>query len=126
MRKRLARHGAGRFRGAWPWLGSFVLAFASLTAAAATSSSPFRVNVQLLPPFKDTPDCSSVRVGTAVSVSCITPGADLLSSPRYLLHVYSQGEVIQTVDTVADPGTVTSWRVVHAADRDFLEIVVGW
>lgn len=126
MRKRLARHGAGWFRGAWPWLGCFVLAFASLTAAAATSSSPFRVNVQLLPPFKDTPECSSVRVGTAVSVSCITPGADLLASPRYLLHVYSQGEVVQTVDTVADPGTVTSWRVVRATDRDFLEIVVGW
>ena len=126
MRKRLARHGAHRLRGAWPWLGSLVLAFASLTAAAATSSSPFRVNVQLLPPFKDTPECSSVRVGTAISLSCVTPGADLLSSPRYLLHVYSEGQVVQTVDTVTDPGTVTSWRVVRAADRDFLEIVVGW
>jgi hypothetical protein len=126
MRKSFARHGAGGLRGARPWLGGLVLAVASLTAAAASSSAPFRVNLTLLPPFKDTPDCTTMRLGTTVSIACTTPGADLLSSPRYLLHVYRDGEVVQTVDTVADPGTVTSWRVVHASDRDFLEIVVGW
>jgi hypothetical protein len=126
MRKRFVRHGARGFHGVRPWLGGLALALASLTAAAASSSSPLRVNVQLLPPFKDTPDCSSVKVGAAVSVSCVTPGTSLVASERYLLHVYSEGQVVQTVDTVADPGTVTSWRLLHIADRDFLEIVVGW
>jgi len=125
MRKRLARHGAGRLRGAWPWIGAVAFALVSSAAWAASSSTPFRVNLQLLPPFKDTPDCGTVRQGANVSVTCASPGAPG-NSQRYLLHVYSEGEVVGSVNAVTDAGTVTSWRVVRAADRDFLEIVVGW
>ena len=126
MRKRLARRGAGPLRGARPLLAGLVLALVSLTAAAASSSTPFRVNLTLLPPFKNTPDCRMVWLGTSISVACTTPGADLVAAPRYLLHVYDEGQVVQTVDTVTDPGTLTSWRIVRTANRDFLEIVVGW
>ena len=44
--------------------------------------------------------------------------------PRYLLHVYRAGEWL--VDDRMGNGTLTSWRVVHVANRDYLEMTVGW
>jgi len=30
------------------------------------------------------------------------------------------------VDSYTGPGTITSWRMVSLADRDYLEIQIGW
>jgi len=123
MRKDGARHGNGIPRGALTAFAVVVVALACSTAAAASVTAPFRVGVLLLPPFKD---CTAATQPSSVSVTCPGGGPNLAPDPRYVLHVYRGNQVVQTIDAVTEPGTVTSWRVVRAADRDFLEIVVGW
>jgi len=44
--------------------------------------------------------------------------------PRYLLHVYRPGDWL--VDDRMGNGTLTSWRIVHVANREYLEMMVGW
>jgi hypothetical protein len=108
------------------WLTALLLALPTAAFAAANTSASFRVDVLLLPGFKDTPDCGTAVAGASVSVTCATSGTNLLASPRYLLHVYRDGRMVETVEAITEPGTVTSWRVVRSANREFLEIVVGW
>ena len=122
MRKDEARHG-NRRRGALTAFAGVVVALACTAAVAASVTAPFRVNLLLLPAFKD---CTAATQPSSVSVTC--PGNSPISTqdPRYLLHVYRGNQVVQTIDAVTEAGTVTSWRVVRVADRDFLEIVVGW
>lgn len=45
---------------------------------------------------------------------------------RYVTHVTPNGGLIDTLDTFAGAGTFTSWRVVHLADRNYLEMTLGW
>ena len=45
---------------------------------------------------------------------------------RYVTHVTPNGGLIDTLDTFGGAGTFTSWRVVHLADRDYLEMTLGW
>lgn len=45
---------------------------------------------------------------------------------RYLVQVRKADEVLATVDSYTGAGTVTSWRVVRLADRDYVELTVGW
>lgn len=101
---------------------------AALTAAsgalyAASVSAPFRVELLLIP-FKDVAQCDQTGTGSAVQVSCTTPARG--TDQRFMLHLYREGAEVGTVDGTTGPGTVTSWKVVRIADRDFLEIVVGW
>jgi hypothetical protein len=121
MREAKARSGTARLlRGATL---SCALAGVACLAYAATTSSPFHVTVELRP---DIPQCGQRTHGINVSVSCIAPGTPVAASPRFLLNVYREGVQVATVDGVTEPGTVASWKVVRVADRDFLEIVVGW
>jgi hypothetical protein len=125
MRNRSARHRMDIVRGARVGFAWALLALTSASVPAASVTSAFRVSVLLLPPFKDTA-CNGATAATSVSVTCSGSAPATPLDSRYLLHVYRGPEVVQTVDAELDAGTVTSWRVVHAANRDFLEIVVGW
>jgi hypothetical protein len=100
-----------------------LLAAASGYAWAAAVRAPFSLNVSMEPKVT----CAS-RVTTAlglpqVKVAC---GEVRVGDPRYLLHVYRDGEWLGTIDGDNASGTITSWRVYHAANRDYLEIMVGW
>ena len=64
-------------------------------------------------------------ISSSVKVSCSTQGV-VETNPRFLLHVFRAGEWLGTVDGAMATGTVTSWRVVHVANREYLELVVGW
>lgn len=103
---------------------AILIAIASGTALAKSVSAPFAVSVTVFPPFKDVADCGTNQQGGNVTLNCATPVSD--NHPRFLLHVYREGAQVGTVDGATAPGTVTSWKVVRIADRDFLEIVVGW
>ena len=100
-----------------------VLAVASGCAWAASVTAPFAVNVSMTPKVT----CAT-RVTTAlglpqVKVACGEPRATDL---RYLLHVYRDGEWLGTIDGDNTSGTITSWRVYHVANREYLEVMVGW
>ena len=107
------------------WTAAVLLAAASGAVLAKSASAPFAVTVTLFPAFKDTIDCGTTRQGSSFSVNCSSPGSSA-TNPRFLLQVYREGAQVGTVDGSTAPGTVTSWKVVRVADRDFLEIVVGW
>jgi hypothetical protein len=110
------------------------LALASIAAEASTSSASFGVSVTLFPNFKDVAACGETTSGAHVSVSCTTnpPSSTPASTPsgaqpgRFMLELYRDGAKVGTVDGETAPGSVASWKVYHVADRDFLEIVVGW
>jgi len=57
-----------------------------------------------------------------VNVSCGSPTIDR----RVLFHVHRGADWIGQIDADMGTGTITSWRVVHVANRDYLEIMVGW
>ena len=105
------------------WLAGAALATASGALYAASVSAPFHVEL-LLFPFKDVAQCDQTVSGANVQVSCTSPAPG--PDQRFMLHVYRAGTEVGMVDGTTAPGTVTSWKVVRIADRDFLEIVVGW
>jgi hypothetical protein len=105
---------------------ALVLAGASSVVLAKSTSAPFAITVTLFPAFKDTVDCGTSRSGSSFSVNCSGPAPASPNNPRFLLQLYRDGAQVGTVDGSTLPGTVTSWKVVRIADRDFLEIVVGW
>lgn len=115
-------------RGLWKWSGiaGIALMCAAGVAIARSASAPFQLTVTLLPPFKDVIGCGTSQQGTDVSVNCGGPSSTAGSGQRFLLHVYREGAQVGTVEGATGAGTVTSWKVVRIADRDFLEIVVGW
>jgi len=86
------------------------------------------VRVTLLNPAEtDVVQCSSQvdpATGRKITVECNKPKITN-DIPRYLLHVYRAGEWI-AVDGQMGTGTLTSWRIVHVANREYLEMMVGW
>lgn len=114
--------------GSWKWSGiaAIALTCAAGVAIARSASAPFQLTVTLLPPFKDVVACGTSQQGADVSVTCGGPAPTAGPGQRFLLHVYSEGAQVGTVEGATSPGSVTSWKVVRIADRDFLEIVVGW
>ena len=100
---------------------------ASTFAAAPPTNSTFRVTVTLnAPEAAPTAQCSSsIEPGTnKIIVACAEPKTPR-DIPRYLLHVYRAGEWL-AVDSQMATGTLTSWRIVHVANREYLEMMVGW
>ena len=106
---------------------ALVASGASTFAAAPPMNNAFRVTVTLsaaaAPP---TAQCSSsIEPGSnKIVVACSEPKAPR-DIPRYILHVYRAGEWLP-VDGQMGTGTLTSWRIVHVADREYLEMMVGW
>ena len=45
---------------------------------------------------------------------------------RYVTQVFWNGDWIDSIDDSPGAGTVTSWRRVNLADRQYLELTVGW
>ena len=71
-------------------------------------------------------DPATNKVTIACGANTPTPEPTLVPAapPRYLLHVYRAGEWL--VDDQMGNGTLTSWRIVHVANREYLEMTVGW
>ena len=110
-----------------------LMATAASPFAAAPVNHSFRVTVTLnssqdVPPVAT---CSNMLDPTTNKVVVICAGGQSGSTPtpqaappRYLLHVYRPGEWL--VDDQMGNGTLTSWRIVHVANREYLEMMVGW
>lgn len=68
--------------------------------------------------------------GAVVDISSGQSGFPLVpmrgGAYRYLFQITRAGELLGTVDTYMGLATVTSWRVVHLTNRDYLEMTVGW
>ena len=108
-------------------LAAFAAAAAGCAWAASTSQT-FRVTVNLAsgapaPNVQCSRQTNVFGTRLQVSVTCNSPQE---SSDRFLLHVYRAGEWLGQVEADTGVGTVTSWRVVHIANRDYLELTVGW
>ena len=105
---------------------ALVAGWASTFAAAPPMSSTFGVKVTLVAAEPPAAQCGSVVDPTTnkITVTCQAPAAPRDVS-RYLLHVYRAGEWLP-VDGQMATGTLTSWRIVHVANREYLEMMVGW
>lgn len=127
-----------------------------LAALAAASTSPgfagvvasgaFGVTVNLTagaPQAAASAFCTKTGAGTfgaTVTVVCATGAlVDLAPSHsgqpwipthggayRYVTQVSNGAGLLGTVDFYAEFGTVTAWRVISNADREYLEMTVGW
>jgi len=69
--------------------------------------------------------------GSIVDISPDTTGMPWVpmhgGAYRYVTNIYSSaGTPLGTVDSYAGIGTITTWRVVQLADRDYLEMMVLW
>lgn len=118
----------------WPPLhrqAALVLALLAGGTSTPFASLPlkqsFNVRVTLLAPAgTEIVQCASaVEPGSKITINCQKPTAPVELVPRYLMHVYRAGEWI-TVDGQMGTGTLTSWRIVHVANREYLEMMVGW
>jgi hypothetical protein len=112
------------------------LVLAQLPAHAAESSTRFDIAVTLR---VDTPPefgaCKAGEVlhpqGIAATVTCSpVPGPTPTDHNKTVVssvvfHI-SRGAWLGTADESMGLGTVTSWRVIHLANRDYLEMMVGW
>lgn len=139
------------FRGA-----AFILAFAFAGAVqGAQTGSQFNVTVTLDPQLKTQPPdppatdsgsglCRTRNMpgafGAMVTVVCATGVVVEIWSPdsrsswapthgssyRFLPPVSLAGVMSGSLDMNTGLGTVTSWRVIKLADRDYLEMTVRW
>ena len=113
---------------------ALISATAATPFAAAPVNQAFRVTVTLKSSQDSPPpvaNCSNVLdpVTNKVTIICVggssgTTTVAPTAPPRYLLHVYRPGEWL--VDDQMGNGTLTSWRIVHVANREYLEMMVGW
>jgi hypothetical protein len=99
--------------------------------AAAPANHNFRVTVTLNQPLggqgatcANVLDPATNKVTIACGANPPVPTVVGAEAPRYLLHVYRAGEWL--VDDQMGNGTLTSWRIVHVANREYLEMTVGW
>lgn len=113
---------------------------------AGQASSQFQVLINLQPNsgIHDAGICSSSsRVGNfgeVVTVECTTgkvvtfsgnasklPWTEMQDgSYRFLTHLPEEPLSLGTLDVYAGGGTITSWRIVRLANRDYIELMVGW
>jgi hypothetical protein len=114
----------------WQALCALLLAGASACCEAGQASASFKVKVDFLADPKDTGRCErSTRPTLPASVTIVcgsstSPGTR--PDSRFMLNMYRSGEFLGTVDGMMSTGTVTSWRVIHLVNREYLEIMVGW
>ena len=127
-------HESRKRRRRWPLLQRQGVLTLALVASAGTLfasmpvSQSFRVTVALVSPSESaTVQCgTTVEPGTGRKINLACSGPPRRADPRYLLDLYREGEWLGTVDGHMGSGTVTSWRIVHAANREYLEMTVGW
>lgn len=130
-----ARIAAARRQTAVAAVVAGLLGGSPVAADAAAATAGFRVTVNLTSETKSTVQCESSNVkageGSAVNVSCVETAplpttSQAAPETRFLLQLSRGGGTVGTVEGLLPPGTVTSWRVINAAERDYLEIIVGW
>ncbi|NOU01511.1 MAG: hypothetical protein HOO95_08065 [Gallionella sp.] len=113
---------------------------------AGQTNSQFQVLINLQS-HSGTPNAgicrSSSRIGTfgeVVTVECTTGKVVTFSgnanglpwtamqdgSYRFLTQLSEEPVSLGTLDVYAGGGTVTSWRIVRLANRDYIELMVGW
>lgn len=113
---------------------------------ATQASAPFKVLISLNTANGNSNSglCrSSSRIGTfgeVVTVECSTGKVVTFSgntnnqpwtttqdgSYRFLTQLSETPLSLGTLDIYAGGGTVTSWRIVHLANREYLELMIGW
>lgn len=130
-----------------------VLALASPLALSAPSlvsaaqlATPFNVTVRLPGASKAgfcTKGAEPSTFGAIVTIVCATGAVVDVAAPRnatvwtpihggaYRFLRISPDEVqgvqyVQSMESFTGVGTVTSWRMVSLADRDYLEMLIGW
>ena len=114
----------------------------AVPAYARTAQASFSVSINVQP--ANTALCRSAAsigiFGAAVTVICTTgafvsyagnntqlPWATVQDSAyRFVTNVSASGDSLGTVDSYTGAGTVTSWRVIKLANRDYLEMMVHW
>jgi hypothetical protein len=119
-----------------------VVGLAALPCHATQSGFQFTVKVQLA--SSNAGLCRSSNTinvfGEAVTVICSSgktigfsgdtmnlPWTEIPDGPFHYVNLLSgTSEIMGTVDSYAGSGTVTSWRVVNLADREYIELMVGW
>ena len=137
---------AGRSRAPRRWgcrAGALTLALAMAAPAwGAQASRAFAVTV-LLRGSADTATCESSQEApvrpSVVTIDCrntkpLEPAdAPHVPSPardprayRFMIPTGDGDLRYGGVDLYAGAGTITSWRVVHLTDWDYLEMTVGW
>lgn len=113
---------------------------------AGQANSQFKVLINLQSSI-GTPNAgicsSSSRIGNfgeVVTVECTTGKVVTFSgntnklpwtamqdgSYRFLTHLSEEPVSLGTLDVYAGGGTITSWRIVRLANRDYIELMVGW
>jgi hypothetical protein len=116
----------------------------SLALLAAQTNGSFIVRTMLTGGAPSTGLCRNTpgasAFGTTVTVVCST-GVQVGLEPanlarpwapthggafRYVTQVSSSSELLGTVDIYSGVGTVTALRVVSFADKEYLEMTVGW
>jgi hypothetical protein len=122
----------------------------SLPSFSGQVGTPFLVTVKLIPASvqpslgSSSAFCQNNSLPTAhgalVTVVCSTgavvgiePG--LARQPftplhggtyRYITQVSNIGLATDTFDNLSGSGTTTAWRLVRLAERDYLEVLLGW
>jgi len=121
---------------------TFMMSVWATPAFAGTAQTSFAVKINLLDPnFALCRSTSSIGIfGAAVTVFCSTgtfsgysdndpklPWTAMQDSTyRFVTQISRSGETLGTVDSYTGGGTVTSWRVIKLANRDYLEMMVHW
>ncbi len=113
-------------------------------AGQANSQFKVLINLQSNYGMPDAGVCSSSsrigNFGEVVTVECTTGKVVTFSentnklpwtamqdgSYRFLTHLSDEPVSLGTLDVYAGGGTVTSWRIVRLANRDYIELMVGW
>ena len=114
------------------------LILAQLPAQAADATARFEIAVTLR--VENQPEFGACKAGEvlkpqgiAATVTCSpVPGPSPTPTDHnktvvssVLFHI-SRGAWLGTADESMGLGTVTSWRVLRVANRDYLEMMVGW
>ena len=114
-------------------LAALVLALTSAHAGEGVARFGVSVNLQSDAP-PESGACKTGEVilpqGVAAIVTCTpTPVPKQPAQGRVvssvLFHI-SRGTWLGTAEESMGLGTVTSWRVIRLANRDYLELMVGW
>ena len=126
-------------------VGGLISSVSTRPVYAAPVGGQFNVTVNLIssanPPPINAAFCRASEpstFGAVVTVVCSTGEVVNLSAPannvsrapthggayRYILR--RPGELPLPVDSFSELGTVATWRVIQQADRNYLELMVGW
>jgi hypothetical protein len=97
-------------------------------AFAAQVDRPFTVtiNVGQPPTVNETGVQCDTSLGVArLDIRC-APTGRMHPLPVLFLQVFRGGMLVGDIHAGMSTGTITSWRVLRAGERDYLEVMVAW